>query len=848
MESILNTILGTTIAQPNTRIHQHSCHCGCAACQKSGSADTDATQSELNEELGWRQGTFFDEIEAMQFEASDGSDLVQVGGVAFAPLPRQGAKFYWPLVSKDPKNKLITYRKSNSEIRKTKGRAFLDQRKGYRHHMAVDLYAQEGDPVIACEDGVIRSFYLFYQGVYALFVDHGHVVINYGEVAANSLERCFGVSKTGIGNLKIPVKAGQTIAYVGKMKYSSMLHFEMYRPGAVKNERWCWKSGGGCKKGDTIGLTPSAKILNPTRYLFHLKNYGQVAKSGGAASVSSKTPITGDKKRSMISGFIASKTNTGQKPAKLLPLGTRPLNQAVIGSPTVYTAGKTIYLPIKLGAAGQSPVGVYLPSGFRPGSKTDVVLYLHGHKSPCGMSSSASIKTYWENQQFLLREKMESARKNVILVAPTLGPKSEPGWLAQQGGFDRFWGKVLDGLKQQQLLPANATLGNVLLSGHSGAGTYMQKIVGLPDQSIQNIREVWLFDALYFGKRKGNTADYLINKWASWAKQNPKVLIYSHYQNNGEPAIVSLGIAQKGLKNYVALSAKAKHCMIPSLVIGERIKGATFLQPSRSSSSQGGATMGELSEEFWMFPKVTSVAALQQIMQAATQSKIATYRWKDHGKAPIGYLKGMALVYARVYKKLLDGDAAALEMAKANTGNPLKDALAHYAPEFNRLGMNNDTAGVDTLRHLFVLMMGLGMRESGGKWCEGRDRSAQNTKAETAEAGLFQTSYNAKSASPILPKLFQTYATDSRGFLEVFQEGVKCRSYDLENFGTGNGKIFQELSKKCPAFAVEFTAVALRNRRKHWGPINRKNVELLPECDKLLLQVQKIIDASSVLL
>ncbi len=550
MESILNTILGTTAAHPNTRIHRHSCNCGCAACQKSGSENSDAAQSDLNEELGWRQGTFFDEIEAMQFEASDGSDLVQIGGVAFAPLPRQDTKFYWPLVSKDPKNKLITYRKSNSEIRKYGGRAFLDKRSGYRHHMAVDLYAREGDPVIACEDGVIRSFYHFYRGVYALFVDHGHVVINYGEVAANSLKRCFGSSSVGVGSLNIPVKAGQTIAYVGKMYHSSMLHFEMYRPGTVKNERWCWKSGGSCKKGDTVGLTPPAKILNPTRYLFHLKNYGQVVTGGGSTLKSS-----------------------------------------------------------------------------------------------------------------------------------------------------------------------NASL----------AGEY-------------------------------------------------------------------------------------------------------------------------LSEEFWGFPDIRPALTLQQIMQAAAQSKIATHRWKDRGKAPIGYLKGMALVYARVYKKLLDGDAAALEMAKANTGNALKDALAHYAPEFNRLGMNNDTAGVNTLRHLFVLMMGLGMRESGGKWCVGRDRSARNTKAETAEAGLFQTSYNAKSASPILPQLFQTYVADPRGFLEVFQEGVKCRSYDLENFGTGNGKTYQELSKKCPAFAVEFTAVALRNRRKHWGPINRKNVELLPECDRLLLQVQKIIDTSPVLL
>ena len=52
--------------------------------------------------------------------------------------------------------------------------------------------------------------------------------------------------------------------------------------------------------------------------------------------------------------------------------------------------------------------------------------------------------------------------------------------------------------------------------------------------------------------------------------------------------------------------------------------------------------------------------------------------------------------------------------------------------------MDNDAAGVDTVRHLFVLLIGLGMRESSGKYCEGRDKSASNRSAETAEAGLFQ--------------------------------------------------------------------------------------------------------------
>jgi hypothetical protein len=202
----------------------------------------------------------------------------------------------------------------------------------------------------------------------------------------------------------------------------------------------------------------------------------------------------------------------------------------------------------------------------------------------------------------------------------------------------------------------------------------------------------------------------------------------------------------------------------------------------------------------------------------------------------------MAVVYAKVYCKLKASNPFAKEMAKANTGNSDKDALAHYAQKFGDLGMNNSVAGVDTLRHLFVLLIGLGMRESSGKYCEGRDRSASNTTAETAEAGLFQTSYNARSASPLLPQLFEQYLANSSGFVEVFKEGVTCSPQDWENYGEGKGKEFQRLSKACPAFAAEFAAIGLRNLRKHWGPINRLEAEICPEADALLQEVQKIVE------
>jgi len=245
-------------------------------------------------------------------------------------------------------------------------------------------------------------------------------------------------------------------------------------------------------------------------------------------------------------------------------------------------------------------------------------------------------------------------------------------------------------------------------------------------------------------------------------------------------------------------------------------------------------------------PVAEAAGPIATITGIAARSAIARFDWPGRGVAPIGYIKGMAVVFARVLCKLRAGDDAAVEMAKRNTGNASKDVLAHYDSVFHDLGMNNDVAGPDTLRHLFVLMVGLGMRESSGKFCEGQDRSApENQTAEKAEAGLFQTSFDARSASPLLPQLFARFTANPAGLVDIFKEGCpRCTAKNLENFGTGPGRDFQKLSKESPAFAAEFAAVTLRNLRNHYGPINTRAARVMPDCDAMLREVQGFVEAS----
>src|SRR5262245_16882728 len=57
-------------------------------------------------------------------------------------------------------------------------------------------------------------------------------------------------------------------------------------------------------------------------------------------------------------------------------------------------------------------------------------------------------RTHWDGQKypvFALREEVNASKKNVILLAPTLGLKSEPGNLViRRNGLDEYLDKVLD--------------------------------------------------------------------------------------------------------------------------------------------------------------------------------------------------------------------------------------------------------------------------------------------------------------------------------------------------------------------------------------------------------------------
>ena len=226
-----------------------------------------------------------------------------------------------------------------------------------------------------------------------------------------------------------------------------------------------------------------------------------------------------------------------------------------------------------------------------------------------------------------------------------------------------------------------------------------------------------------------------------------------------------------------------------------------------------------------------SKGSLDEITSIALNSECAKTAHDNQGKPPKSYLKGSALSFAKAVCNPTDEVTLITSQA---IGDASKDALAHY-------GVKPATAQ-ERLEVIYSLMLGSAARESSWRWCVGKDPGASNTSSETCEAGLYQTSYNSRSASPALPRLFAKYKSDKSGcFATEYKGATKCTDANLKNWGTGDGVEFQKLSKECPGFATEYHGIMLRTRRSHYGPINQKKSMIKQSCTKMFNQIRNKI-------
>lgn len=180
-------------------------------------------------------------------------------GAPQAPVPPSSR---WPVKTRAP-GRLVTSYLSESGWRGYSGRAFgaLRERDDGpdARHAGVDLFAAEGDLVVAPEDGRVIAVLPFYHGAWAVYLRTADDrVLNLGEVAPKS-HREFGVRPGAV------VKAGDPMARIGRMHNSSMLHFETYDASGLSDEEMVEMIRTGQMQWNDEA--PPARVRDPSSYL-----------------------------------------------------------------------------------------------------------------------------------------------------------------------------------------------------------------------------------------------------------------------------------------------------------------------------------------------------------------------------------------------------------------------------------------------------------------------------------------------------------------------------------------------------------------------------------------------------
>ena len=225
-------------------------------------------------------------------------------------------------------------------------------------------------------------------------------------------------------------------------------------------------------------------------------------------------------------------------------------------------------------------------------------------------------------------------------------------------------------------------------------------------------------------------------------------------------------------------------------------------------------------------------------------SPLRHYDWPHRGLAPRAYQLGMLEAFLRA-NRIIDGTEQgqaspairrALEIATAaEIGKPSRDVLAWYSQEIADAGASMTSPG-ERLVAIFAVIVGLGMRESSGRYCVGADTpesGGEPTTPENAEAGLFQVSWDSMDANADRRALF-TAMKDGTDLLDVFNTNVGCHGDDLVIHGAGEQAQFQTAMKQNSLFACLYTAMFMRQPRSHWGPINTRKVEVRKDAVDLL--------------
>ncbi len=237
--------------------------------------------------------------------------------------------------------------------------------------------------------------------------------------------------------------------------------------------------------------------------------------------------------------------------------------------------GLTLFVKIDLGIADRAPeTAIYIPDGFSKGPDVDIVLYLHGFQQSDGVKS---ISQYLTKDYGQLRQRLNASGRNVILVAPTLGPKSEPGNLTAHGGLNSFLGQALAAIRAHagDGWPDVLSLRSLIVACHSGAGVDERELAGGSGKALASLKDSWGYEFLYH--------DVDVPFWSGWARNHNTSRLLLFYRPNNSPENAEMvhrckTLGGLGLANLIATpSGASSHMLVPVTHFQGCLERADFL-------------------------------------------------------------------------------------------------------------------------------------------------------------------------------------------------------------------------------------------------------------------------------
>jgi hypothetical protein len=223
---------------------------------------------------------------------------------------------------------------------------------------------------------------------------------------------------------------------------------------------------------------------------------------------------------------------------------------------------------------------VYFPPAVDRNSRAiDIILYLHGHRTAIP-GAGKSIWAYLKHKCWPLREHLAASGKAAVLIAPTLGPKSQPGSLLARGGLDRYLDAALAATASYWSSGTVPAIRHIILAGHSGAGVPMRVLARSGNRYAALIKEVWGFDSIYSAQENVDSTG-----WAAWAQAHPQSRLFLYYLRGARTQDQAEKLRKRALPNVAVIASNATtregiypHFWVPIQHWGERIAASPHLR------------------------------------------------------------------------------------------------------------------------------------------------------------------------------------------------------------------------------------------------------------------------------